>query len=73
MRHPLSGPVRDKEKWNPRRHFVELGVTPACGGTSALAAYETVEATPVRLISTLRATPVGYDVLNSFKYLGRIG
>ncbi|MCV7125041.1 hypothetical protein [Mycobacterium lacus] len=52
---------------------MELGVTPACGGTSALAAYETVEATPVRLISTLRATPVGYDVLNSFKYLGRIG
>jgi O-methyltransferase involved in polyketide biosynthesis len=56
------GDVRDMEKWNPRLHFRER--------RSALADYEKVESTPVRLIYKLVcALPMSaYDVLNRFAY-----
>lgn len=56
------GDVRDIEHWNPRLRFREQ--------TSALASYQKIEATPVRLMyRLLHATPFGdYDVLNRFEY-----
>jgi O-methyltransferase involved in polyketide biosynthesis len=54
--------VREMERWNPRLRLLEQ--------TSAVAGYEKIKATPVRLIYKLVfATPArGYDVLNRFEY-----
>ncbi|KZS80218.1 methyltransferase [Mycobacterium persicum] len=57
------GDIRDLERWNPRLRFREQA--------SALASYQKIEATPVRLMYRLllHATPFGdYDVLNRFEY-----
>ncbi len=53
---------RDIERWNRRLRFLEQ--------TSALAGYEKIESTPVRLLyKLLRAMPMrAYDVLNRFEY-----
>jgi O-methyltransferase involved in polyketide biosynthesis len=54
--------VRDIQTWNPRLRFLEQ--------TSALASYEKIKSTPMRLIyKLLWAMPVrAYDVLNRFEY-----
>jgi methyltransferase (TIGR00027 family) len=55
------GNVREMETWNPRLRFVEQ--------TSALAGYEKIETTAVRLIYKLAGTPARrYDMLNRFKH-----
>ena len=57
--------AHDIESWNPRLRFVAR--------ISAIAGYERIEATPVRLIYRLqRALPIpDYDVLNRFEYSAR--
>jgi hypothetical protein len=54
--------AREIQTWNPRLRFLEQ--------TSAVAGYEKISATPVRLIYKLVfATPArAYDVLNRFEY-----
>jgi len=56
------GDARDIQSWNPRLRFLEQ--------TPALAGYQKIESTAVRLIYKLTcATPGGkYDVLNRFEY-----
>jgi methyltransferase (TIGR00027 family) len=56
------GNAREMETWNPKLRFLEQ--------TSALAGYEKIETTAVRLIYRLLwAMPLrAYDVLNRFKY-----
>lgn len=54
--------TRDIEAWDPKLRFLER--------TPALAGYEKIPSTPVRLIYRLTsALPFGaYDVLNRFEY-----
>jgi methyltransferase (TIGR00027 family) len=56
------GDARDIQSWNPRLRFLEQ--------TPALAGYQKIESTAMRLIYKLTcATPGGkYDVLNRFEY-----
>ena len=56
------GDTRDIQSWNPRLRFLEQ--------TPALAGYQKIESTAMRLIYKLTcATPGGkYDVLNRFEY-----
>jgi O-methyltransferase involved in polyketide biosynthesis len=53
--------ARDIEAWHPKLHFLER--------TPALAGYEKIPSTPVRLMYRLiSAMPGAYDVLNRFAY-----
>ena len=57
--------ARDIQSWNPRLRFLEQ--------SSALAGYEKIDSTPVRLIYRIQsAMPFpDYDVLNRFEYSAR--